>query len=38
MVPGYPEDQLEIIAAVGLRNALVVGDGDEIAVKIETGS
>jgi riboflavin kinase len=38
MVPGYPEDQLEIIAAVGLRDALEVRDGDEVAVKVETGS
>ena len=38
MVPGYPEDQLEIIAAIGLRDALAVGDGDEVVVKIETGS
>lgn len=38
MVPGYPEDQLEIIAAVGLRDVLAAGDGDEVAVTIETGS
>lgn len=37
MVPGYPEDQLEIIAAVGLRDALAVEDGDEVAVRIEEG-
>lgn len=35
MVPGYPEDQLEIIAAVGLRDALAIGDGDEVVVWIE---
>ncbi|MGE5538823.1 MAG: DUF120 domain-containing protein [Gemmatimonas sp.] len=35
MVPGYPEDQLEIIAAVGLRDALGIEDGDELAVDVD---
>lgn len=34
MVPGYPDDQLEIIAAVALREALAVGDLDELIVQI----
>jgi CTP-dependent riboflavin kinase len=35
MVPGYPEDQLEIIAAIGLRSALGAGDGDDLTVRID---
>jgi riboflavin kinase len=34
MVPKYPEEQLEIIAAVGLRDALDVRDGDELVVHV----
>ncbi|HTI88172.1 MAG TPA: DUF120 domain-containing protein [Alphaproteobacteria bacterium] len=34
MVPKYPEEQLEIIAAVGLRDALGVRDGDELIVHV----
>jgi CTP-dependent riboflavin kinase len=35
MVPGYPGDQLEIIAAIGLRRALGADDGDDLTVRIE---
>ena len=35
MVPGYPEDQLEIIATVALRAALGAADGDMLDVIIE---
>ena len=39
MVAMYPEDQLEIIAAIGLRDALGVADGDELTVAVDlTGS
>jgi len=38
MVPGYPEDQLEIIATVGLRDALGVADRDELRVEIDLAS
>jgi riboflavin kinase len=34
-VDGYPEDVLEIIAAVNLRKALEVKDGDEITVTVD---
>jgi CTP-dependent riboflavin kinase len=34
MVPKYPEEQLEIIAAVALRDALGVRDGDELVVQV----
>ena len=37
MVPVYPEDQLEIIASVGLRVALGVEDGAELLVRISLG-
>ncbi len=32
-VPGYPADQVEIIAAVHLRKALSLADGDVIIIK-----
>jgi CTP-dependent riboflavin kinase len=35
MVGNYPEDQLEIIAAIALRSALRVEDGDNLVVRIE---
>jgi riboflavin kinase len=35
MVAKYPEEQLEIIAAVGLRDALGVEDGDDLLVDID---
>lgn len=31
-VPGYPEAQLELVAAVGLRELLGLNDGDSVAV------
>jgi riboflavin kinase, archaea type len=34
MVAGYPEDQVEIISAIGLRDALGVGDGARLMVRI----
>jgi len=38
MVPDYPEDQLEIISAVSLREALQVDDLEELVVQIDEGS
>jgi CTP-dependent riboflavin kinase len=35
MVPGYPEDQLELIATVGLREALGIADGAQLKVEVE---
>jgi riboflavin kinase len=35
MVPKYPEEQLEIIAPVGLRDALGIRDGDELIVDVD---
>jgi riboflavin kinase len=35
MVPKYPDEQLEIIAAVALRDALGVRDGDEVVVLVD---
>lgn len=35
MVSAYPEDQIEIIAAIGLRDALGVEDGAELLVRID---
>lgn len=37
MVAGYPEDQIEIIAAVGLRDAFGADDGAEFSVRISLG-
>lgn len=34
-VPGYPDDTLELIAAVALREALGLRDGAEVAVWVE---
>lgn len=31
-VPGYPPDQVEVIASVPLREALAVGDGDRVTL------
>ena len=36
MVPGYPEDRVELIADVGLRDTLGIVDGDVLTVQIET--
>jgi CTP-dependent riboflavin kinase len=33
-VPGYPDDKIEIIAAVGLRAALGLRDGDTLALEV----
>jgi CTP-dependent riboflavin kinase len=33
-VPGYPDDKIEIIAAVGLRAALDLVDGDMLAFEV----
>jgi CTP-dependent riboflavin kinase len=33
-VPGYPDDKIEIIAAVGLRAALGLADGDVLALEV----
>jgi CTP-dependent riboflavin kinase len=35
MVPGYPEEQLEFIAVVGLRDTLGVGDGARLEVTVD---
>ena len=36
MVPGYPEDRVELIASIGLRETLGIKDGDVLTVQIET--
>lgn len=36
MVPGYPDDRVELIADVGLRDTLGIVDGDVLTVRIET--
>jgi CTP-dependent riboflavin kinase len=33
-VPGYPNDKIEIVAAVGLRAALGLADGDVLALEV----
>lgn len=33
-VPGYPEDKLEIVAALHLRTALLLHDGDRLHVRV----
>jgi CTP-dependent riboflavin kinase len=33
-VPGYPDAQIEVIAAVGLREALKLADGDTITLDL----
>jgi CTP-dependent riboflavin kinase len=33
-VAGYPDDKIEIIAAVGLRAALGLADGDALALEV----
>lgn len=33
-VSGYPEDQVEIVAALRLRDALGLGDGDSVEVRV----
>ncbi|MDH3241897.1 MAG: CTP-dependent riboflavin kinase [Alphaproteobacteria bacterium] len=35
-VASYPDDQVEIIAAVQLRRELTATDGDELVIEIET--
>jgi riboflavin kinase len=35
MVPGYPEDRVEVIADIGLREAFGIVDGDVLTVRIE---
>ena len=35
LVPNYPEQILEIVAAVHLKNALGVEDGDEVELELE---
>lgn len=32
-VPGYPASQVEIVAAVSIRNTLVLADGDEVTLQ-----
>jgi CTP-dependent riboflavin kinase len=34
-VPGYPTDQVELIAAVGVRDALDLAEGDAVTVAVE---
>jgi len=34
LIPNYPSDQLEIIAPVNIRHALVVKDGDIVEVEV----
>lgn len=36
MVQAYPDDRVELIAEVGLREALGIVDGDVLTVRIET--
>jgi CTP-dependent riboflavin kinase len=33
-VAGYPPIQIELIAAIGVRDALAVGDGDTLSLEI----
>ena len=33
-VPGYPDAQIEVIAAVGLRAALKLSDGDSVTIDV----
>ncbi len=37
-VPGYAPDQIEIVAAVGLRERLEVNDGDRVTIEVEIPS
>ncbi len=34
-VPGYPEDQIELIAPISLRDVLTLKDGDAVQIEIE---
>lgn len=34
-VAGYPTDQIEIVAAVGIRERLGLADGDRVTIEIE---
>lgn len=34
LVPGYPRDQIELVAAVGLRRELGLADGDVVTVEL----
>jgi CTP-dependent riboflavin kinase len=38
LVPGYPEDLMELVAGEGLRESLAVRDGDEVTLTIVTPS
>lgn len=33
-VPGYPAGKIELIAAVGVRQALGIGDGDAVTIEL----
>ncbi len=35
LVPGYPDDRIEVLAAVGLRATLGLGDGDTVTVEAQ---
>ena len=35
MVPAYPDDRVELIADIGLRDTLGIKDGDVLTVRIE---
>ena len=37
MVPGYPEDRVELIADIGLREAFGIVDGAALTVHIDVG-
>jgi riboflavin kinase len=36
-IDSYPEDQIELIAAVGVRETLDLKDGDPVVIKIRAG-
>ena len=36
LVAGYPDDKVEVIAAVGVRAALGLADGDPVELRFET--
>ncbi|SRR6266545_1326856 len=36
-VPGYPADQVEVVAAVQIRSALGVEDGDPVTIRVLEG-
>jgi len=37
-VASYADDQIELIAPVGIRDALKIGDGDAITIHVEQGA